>query len=305
MPRFGRTGSGEGFVRVEKANRLKEKNNYRKKIEDIVEIEEHALSLDEIEYIATDTKVRQHYEKTYEGHLYSSILMSLTHKSFSEDEAKKLWNKIANHMRQLNHVLGRHVGIAVASLDYLSNIKDELSEPKIIEENKSAFVAEATTRDTLTGLYSRDVFMALLKKEIAQAARLKKPLCLIMIDIDDFKTVNDKHGHLKGDDVLKKIGSIIDGTVRDMDLAARYGGEEMAVIMPNTDSGGAFEVADRIRNTIEQENFDNLRVTVSIGLCEYNELIGSPQKLIQNADAALYRAKGQGKNRVETHLPQA
>lgn len=278
---------------------MKEEDDNSKQLEDIVEIEDHALSLADIESIANDEKVRRHYENKYKNCLYSSILMSLTHESFSEAEAISLWNEIVAHMRQLNHILGRNVGISVASIDYLSNIKSKLSEPKIIEEEKSAFIAEATTKDELTELYLREVFEVVLKKEIAEADRNNKPLCLLMIDIDDFKKVNDTYGHLKGDEVLNKIGHVINESVREMDLAARYGGEELAVIMPNTSTDSAFEVAERIRKTIEELQFNGFNVTVSIGVCQFNQHSDTPSKLIQNADSALYRAKDEGKNIVK------
>ena len=267
-------------------------------LEDIVEFDDRTLSLADIESIANDEKIRKHYENKYKDCLYSTILLSLTHESFQEDESKSLWNEIISHMRQLENILGRSVGLSVASLDYLTNVKNALSEPKIIEENKSTFIAGATTKDELTGLYLREVFDVVLKKEMEEANRKNTSLCLLMIDIDDFKKVNDKYGHLKGDEVLKKVGTAINNSVREMDLAARYGGEELAVLMPRVDIEQAYKASQRIRKAIAQIQFTDFFVTVSIGLSQTDQRIDTPDKLIHAGDEALYKAKNKGKNKV-------
>jgi diguanylate cyclase (GGDEF)-like protein len=267
-------------------------------LEDIVEFDDRTLSLADIESIANDKNIRKHYENKYKDCLYSTILLSLTHESFREDESKSLWNEIISHMRQLEDILGRSVGLSVASLDYLTNVKKALLEPKIIEENKSTFIAGATTKDELTGLYLREVFDVVLKKEMEEANRKNTSLCLLMIDIDDFKKINDQYGHLKGDEVLKKVGTAINNSVREMDLAARYGGEEIAIIIPRVNIEQTFNAAQRIRKTIEEIQFKDFFVTVSIGLSQTNRLIDTPDKLIHTADLALYKAKNKGKNQV-------
>ena len=277
---------------------MKKENDNDNQLEDIVEFDDRTLSLADIESIANDKKIRKHYENKYKDCLYSTILLSLTHESFQEDESKSLWNEIISHMRQLEDILGRSVGLSVASLDYLTNVKNALSEPKIIEENKSTFIAGATTKDELTGLYLREVFDVVLKKEMEEAKRKNTSLCLLMIDIDDFKKINDQYGHLKGDEVLNKVGTAINNSVREMDLAARYGGEEMAVIIPRINIEQTFNAAQRIRKTIEKIQFKDFSVTVSIGLSQTNRLIDTPDKLIHAADLALYKAKNKGKNQV-------
>ena len=282
----------------QKVDKLKKENNDNSQLEDIVGLDGRTLSLTDIESIANDEKVQKRYEAEYKDCLYSSILLSLTHESFQEDDAKSLWNKIISHMRRLNHILSRNVGISVASLDYLTNIKNTLSEPKLIEEDKSAFIADATTKDELTELYLREVFNVVLNKEIEEANRKNTCLCLLMIDIDDFKKINDIYGHLSGDEVLKKVGATINDSVREMDLAARYGGEEMAVIMPRVNIKEAYKAAHRIRKMIEQIPFKDFFVTVSIGVSQTNQYINTPDKLIKASDVALYKAKNEGKNQV-------
>jgi diguanylate cyclase (GGDEF)-like protein len=277
-----------------------EKDDDHKQIRDMLEIDEHALPLEIIEAIANDDKIRKKYEKKYQNRLYPNILKSLTHETFIEAEAIALWHGIVNHMKQLNQIVGRDVGVVVASMDYLSNVKEKLLNPKIIEEDKISVIAEATIRDELTGVFSRDAFDTLLKKEIDRASRNNAALCLLMIDIDDFKSVNDTHGHLKGDDVLNQLGSTIKKSVRTMDLAARYGGEEFAIIMPNTDIEYAYQAGERIRKAIEKLKFDGFGVTISIGVSEFGKSTDTPEKMIAAADRALYGAKKEGKNRTKT-----
>lgn len=174
-----------------------------------------------------------------------------------------------------------------------------MDEPKIIEEEKSDFVTQSSTIDELTKLYIRDVFEVTLTKNIDDTKRSNTSLSLLMIDIDDFKQVNDQYGHQVGDEVLRNIGHCINGIVREMDLAARYGGEELAIILPNSDIAKGYVTGERIRKAIEKLNFDGFSVTVSIGVGETDSKIkNTADSLIKKADAALYRAKEAGKNRT-------
>ena len=269
-----------------------------KHLEEMIEVDEGVLSLKEINIISKNQDARQRYEKKYQGTLYSTILKSLTHESYSEEEATLLCKNILEHMHRLDSSLGREVGVSVATLDYLTNITNTLLKPIIIEQDKSAFVSRATTTDELTALYLKDVFDVMLKKEVDEANRKNTPLCLLMIDIDDFKKVNDLYGHLIGDKTLTKVGACIHNAVREMDFAARYGGEELAVIMPDTELDEALIVGERIRHQIESLHFDNFSITVSIGLAKACRQICTPDNLIQSSDEALYTAKSKGKNQV-------
>lgn len=271
-----------------------------KQLKDIIDLKESSLSLDDIELITNDDNVRKRYEEKYRGRLYSKILLLLTHESYEEDEAKSLWNKIMCHLSDLNHKLGRNVGVSVATLDYLSNIRNKLSTPVIIEEDKSEFVSKTTTKDELTGLYLRAVFDVVLKQNIEETNRNRDDtsLCLLMIDIDDFKAINDTYGHLEGDNVLQIIGATISDFARKMDFPARYGGEEFAIITPKTDIEQAFKAAERIRKIIAQLEFKGFSVTVSIGIGQANSNVNTPGKLIHTADTGLYEAKNKGKNCV-------
>ena len=177
-----------------------------------------------------------------------------------------------------------------------------------IENARSyADAREQSVRDGLTGAYNHRHFQESLQKEIGRAERRARPLTALMLDIDDFKAINDRYGHPVGDAILQRIVAEIRNEIRgDMDLLARYGGEEFAVILPETPVEEGAEVAERIRRRIDERLFrppdsnDILRATVSIGLATYPIDAASKKELIEKADAALYRAKRGGKNAVAT-----
>jgi diguanylate cyclase (GGDEF)-like protein len=270
-------------------------------IEDLLEIDDNSFDIEYINRLLSDEKEFQFCKNKYKHRFYTIILRSITHESFENNKAEQYFKNILKHLDSLNKHLDRDVGIVVASIDYLSNIKNIIDEPKIIEEKKSEFIAETSTKDELTGLYLRDVFDVFLTKLIDENKRNSEELSLLMIDIDDFKKVNDNYGHQKGDEVLSKVGDILNDTVREMDFAARYGGEELCIIMPNTNEKNASLIANRIREKISKVNFDEFSITVSIGVSQLNENITSSENLILYADKALYKAKNNGKNRIEIY----
>jgi diguanylate cyclase (GGDEF)-like protein len=266
--------------------------------QDLVELDDSTLSLKDIEVIALDADVKARFEDRYGKALYTRILLTLTHEQYDADEAQALWNESRRHLMDLESKLGRNPGISVAVMDYLVNLKGKLSKPIIIEEKKSEFMSETTTKDELTQLYSRSVFDVFLKKAVAKSNRAQSRLSLLMIDIDDFKLVNDTYGHAKGDLVLTRIGAALNQAVRKMDMVARYGGEEIAIIMPGLELSQCLSIAERIREQITSIRFDAFSVTASIGIGHTGKDKTTPEKLVNDADAALYRAKHKGKNRV-------
>ena len=164
-------------------------------------------------------------------------------------------------------------------------------------------VSRQAVTDQLTGLANHGRFQEMLDIEIEQVRRYRHPLALILLDIDDFKQVNDTHGHQQGDRVLREVARVLSENSRDADVPARYGGEEMALILPHTDQEGAHAIAERVRAAVEEltvamtDGSGDLRVSVSVGVA--TTLEGGKDSLIAEADAALYRAKRGGKNRVE------
>lgn len=152
---------------------------------------------------------------------------------------------------------------------------------------------EMSIMDALTGIYNRRYLDELLRRECERAKRYNQPLAIIMVDIDDFKKYNDTHGHLEGDELLKKIANFLVDAVRGVDMVFRYGGEEFAVFLPQTLKAGAVEVAKRLINLARQ----NLPATLSIGLSAFPEDGNVTEDLLKKADEALYQAKHLGKDR--------
>lgn len=158
--------------------------------------------------------------------------------------------------------------------------------------------------DSLTGLLNRRAILRRLNDEIKRAKRYKKNLCLLMLDIDHFKHVNDQYGHLTGDEIIQDVAALMRGNIRDTDASGRYGGEEFITILPETDLSSARDMAERLRKLVEAAEMKDSEgnvfgVTISQGLSSYKP--GDDEySLVSRADDALYRAKENGRNRVET-----
>ncbi|MCK5737356.1 MAG: GGDEF domain-containing protein, partial [Spirochaetaceae bacterium] len=153
-------------------------------------------------------------------------------------------------------------------------------------------------RDELTGLFNRRYFDQKLQEEINRSARYGRSLSLILGDIDNFKSYNDDFGHQKGDEVLQAVSEMIRSSCRNSDTAARYGGEEVVIILPETDAEGARLVAEKARKLIEARGEDTAGrvVTISMGIASFGPDNDGPAELIAAADKALYKAKSAGRN---------
>lgn len=176
-------------------------------------------------------------------------------------------------------------------------------QDKLKEANE--LLRKISYTDQLTGLYNRHQLMETLDREFERAKRTGNTLSMIMLDIDNFKRINDRYGHQSGDSVLTDTASIFRGELRCYDTAARYGGEEFIALLPDSLADEAAKVAERIRKAIEKTPFSvdkiKLRVTASLGVAHYPSAgVDSIESLIKTADNALYRAKINGRNRVET-----
>jgi diguanylate cyclase (GGDEF)-like protein len=157
--------------------------------------------------------------------------------------------------------------------------------------------------DGLTGLYVRRYFDLRVTEEIERARRFGTSFALVMLDLDDFKRLNDTYGHLVGDRALREVAAVAQRQLRGVDLAARYGGEELAFLLPRTSLADAHAVAERIRAAIAAHDFGGQTITASLGVAGWTEAgVEDPERLVERADAALYRAKAAGKNRVEIDL---
>jgi diguanylate cyclase (GGDEF)-like protein len=172
---------------------------------------------------------------------------------------------------------------------------------------------QKATLDELTGFYNRNFLMQRVKEEIKKASRLKHELSLIFIDLDFFKNINDQYGHQVGDQLLAEFGDLVKGSIREYDVACRFGGEEFVILLPQTEFKNAVELAERLREKVEKRKFcvsyGNLQITASFGVSslpqnnsvnqlEEEQTIIMMENLIAWADDALYQAKKNGRNRV-------
>jgi diguanylate cyclase (GGDEF)-like protein len=179
---------------------------------------------------------------------------------------------------------------------HLAELYDELLR-------KEAELERLAITDALTGLYNRRFFQSRLAAEVARARRYGRVLSLVMLDLDNFKEINDQRGHQVGDHVLAEVGKILGGNVRASDIACRYGGEEFAVLLPETGPEQAGRAAEKLRTRLKehfQAGEDALALTVSLGVASYpSACVADENDLVKRADAALYEAKGLGRDRVE------
>lgn len=254
-------------------------------------------TFDEIERFAAGGAAPKNCTGTPED-CAAKILLALTRKAYHPQKAQKLWHAIVAHEKWVTGKLGRKAGVSVAALDYLMNVAGDWDRAVVAQVEHIETLADVATLDGLTGLYSREVFDQWLAKLVAESRRYGDQLSLLMADIDDFKVVNDKHGHPTGDAVLKHIGSDFLSNLRSADFAARYGGEELVAVLPHTQCKAAHTVAEKIRGTVEERFKGNLDVTISIGVACWRNDMNGPADLVQAADKALYAAKETGKNRV-------
>lgn len=234
------------------------------------------------------------------GNSLSNYLLTLNHFSELLDEPMSATAMAAEVGKVLNDTRSTEQSQRRVSLE-LSHISAEVeSLRKELEQ-----VREESMTDGLTGIANRKAFDAVLEHTIHTARETGMDFCVLLIDIDHFKLVNDTYGHLVGDKVLRFTAATLKRLVRGKDTVARYGGEEFALILPDTDLNGATTVAEHIRQTVSAGDLKDRnggtaygRITVSIGLAGFHAS-DLPNKLIERADRALYLAKEHGRNRVE------
>jgi diguanylate cyclase (GGDEF)-like protein len=241
---------------------------------------------------------------------FAPVLRLLTHLDFEESEARGHWEKIIRHREALSSRLGRTVSIHVAALDYFQNVIPAIKNPKLVEMASFLATEKNAITDGLTGLYNRQFFDVSLRRELKRSRRYGLAFSLVMLDLDDFKAVNDAYGHVVGDQALTVCSNVIKASVREIDVACRYGGEEFALILPETSRTGAYIVSERIRADVK-ELFDRTplgesRVSLSVsgGIGIYPTDSNSAEGLIRMADRALYRSKHDGKNKITLHADE-
>ena len=206
-------------------------------------------------------------------------------------------------------------GVELGADDYLIkpvNIRELKARMKVLIKKKRCLdqlrsnyeqALNSASYDGLTGLHNQTYFKQFLELEIKRAERQRYPIGLMIIDLDDFKKVNDQLGHFSGDLILKELAQLVKNTIREIDLAARYGGDEFVVVLPYTDSSEAVQIVERIQQTLvrwvglEENPLGREPITLSIGVAFYPHHGATLEALIRKADSALYRAKKEGKNR--------
>ncbi|MEJ7711310.1 MAG: sensor domain-containing diguanylate cyclase [Pyrinomonadaceae bacterium] len=189
-----------------------------------------------------------------------------------------------------------------ADLDILSSLALPVA-CALANAERIAKAEQLSLTDDLTKLHNARYLRDFLANEVKRARRYNSPVAVIFLDLDNFKKVNDVHGHLTGSHVLSELGGVILGSVRDTDVVARYGGDEFVVVLPQSQAEQAVFVAERMRERIAKQVFSggralSLRVTASIGVTAFPRNASTPQQLLDSADAAMYVAKAQSKNCV-------
>jgi two-component system, cell cycle response regulator len=267
----------------------------------------NALSVDLVSAFAGDRPLTVAEEGRLEDlkksrgiRFFSDLLYSVTHQFFPPEVAENLWVEILKHKTHLSTMLGRNVRTVVASLDYLSNITGNMHFPTLVCEAVIGEIVGLSLRDGLTGLFNHTYFFQQIDLEVRRSVRYGATVSLMLIDIDDFKAVNDTYGHQEGDRILAAMGKTLLRVGRDSDICCRYGGEEFAVILPLTKTRKVSAISERIRTELMEQLPDGRMVTVSIGVASYRKTTRTYRELVEKADIALYKAKRNGKNRVET-----
>ena len=219
---------------------------------------------------------------------------------------------------------GRRVG-ALIGLDRVASSREPrmavgslravrvLLEPAAVALDNALLLKRAeelSVTDDLTHLYNSRYLDQVLRRETKRASRSGRPLSLLFIDLDGFKTVNDTHGHLYGSRALVEAAAVIRGSARETDMAARFGGDEFAVVLPDTGGEGAFAVGERVRERLAAHVFLadyhlDMRLTGSVGVATLPDVANSAEELIQAADKAMYQVKDHGKNGIQAALAPA
>ena len=232
---------------------------------------------------------RKHARVTWDGARYKVADLGSTNGSYVNDELV--------HERVLRDGDQLKIGRTILKFMTGDNIETSYHEE----------IYRLMTFDGLTQIHNKRHFHETLDREVSRSARYERPMSLVVFDIDHFKRVNDTHGHLAGDALLRQLAALVRGRIRREDIFARVGGEEFAVLLPEIEQLGAVQFADKIRRACEAASFHfedvSIGVTLSLGVANLRPPYKTGDELYKAADAALYAAKQNGRNRVESDPP--
>ena len=234
-----------------------------------------------------------------EERCFSVFLKFLSDVDMEEDEARCHYERIVEHTRELEKVNRRSIGFRVGMLDYLLNINPRLQSPKVIEMQTFQSMLEQSSLDGLTGLFNRGYFENQLHKELNRAKRYDQTFSIVLVDLDDFKKINDTYGHVMGDKVLQEFASLLKNHLRVEDIAARYGGEEFIMLLPQTDIEGSKVFTERLLDATRGYGYGKgIKVTFSGGIANFPHHAYLGKELEAIADKGLYASKLRGKDSV-------
>ena len=217
--------------------------------------------------------------------------------SFSEEEAKNHWENILNNIDFIKNQLNREVGLRVAIVDYFVNHTEMMKEPIVVEMRVFKENEKLALVDSLTGLFNKRFYDITVRKEYKKALRFNQIFSLVLLDLDDFKQVNDTKGHLFGDEVLANFGKFLLSYSREEDILCRYGGEEFIAILPEITGDGALMYAERIREIFKEDDFfKKHKITFSGGISTFPYNGRDLEELFKSVDKSLYAAKYAGKD---------
>jgi diguanylate cyclase (GGDEF)-like protein len=272
-------------------------------MEKLIEIEafkDHVTSLlseDSLSRKFLTEQINEIFLQHADGCFYSRLLALFVHLDFEEAEAQCHWVSILKNYNHLHEVLQRKVGLRVAMFDYFLNGNQLLQNPILVEIHLFQQATLMAVQDHLTNLFNRRYFDIALEKEIKRSARRRTDFSLLMIDLDNFKVINDVHGHLFGDKVLKELAAVLKQLSREEDTVCRYGGEEFIVLLPDTTSRGALHYGERVQAAVAENDFlHRHRITFSGGIATFPSDGREAVILLKSVDVSLYQAKFSGKD---------
>lgn len=266
------------------------------------ELQEAQLLLDEInnELVNSPWSIPTviQSESVINSNALSHLIYLLTNISINSKEAKLLLDETFQLRLAMAKCLNRVVDFRVSLLDLLLEKKDSISNPKVIEIKLYLEQERKAVIDYLTGLYNKRYFDEALVREANQAKRYNRSLSILLIDIDNFKNVNDTFGHAIGDEVLKTLAKVIRSNTRKEDTICRTGGEEFTLLLPDTPPDGAWLVGEKIRIEFHKENLAGKNLSFSGGVSSFPKDSSVKEEVVYLADKAMYYSKYLGKNRI-------